>query len=1064
MDLAGCTATNLLWINVQSTAAGEYRVIVTNIAGAVTSDVVRLVVLSPPVVISQPKDRAVATGTAASFNVTASGSTPFRYQWRLGGVDVTGATNANLVFSKADITNAGAYTVVVTNLAGAVTSSVAVLSVAEGWVYTNVQGAILPYRLFLPLNYDPLKKYPLVLFIHGASETLCGTDNLKQLTDMGQYVFLAASNQIKQPCFLLCPQIVLRPATDEYQTFYLSYCERMAAVLGQLKTEYSVDPEQVLVTGMSMGGYCAWTMLALYPDLFAAGVPIAGGCFLTRFAPRYLDIHHPVWNFHAANDTVVPALYSDDAIGKLRNFGRNLIYTRYQSGGHNSWTPGYATPGLVDWVMSQRRGTDSPHEPILTINNPASSTIFLTNATSLSLTGTAGALSATVTNVAWINTANGASGVAVGTSAWSITDLPLQPGMTNLIIVTATAPTGVASYGGNTTFNDTLTVVDCPLQSVLQFHLSSYSVAEDAGELVVSVTRSFFESDAVTVDFAATDGSATSGLDYVATNGTLTFAPGETVKQFTLPILNDALKEAGETILLTLSNPGSGGVLGPQKTTTVTITDNDAGFQFEFPNYAVTENGGDVLIGVARGADTNNAASVAFATAGSTAITSMDFTGTNGTLTFEPGENLKFLTVPIRNDGAKESDEVFRVTLSNPTGGALGSQTTATVTIRDNDPGVQFKLSQYWAQETDGTLAVQVLRGNDVNLAAFTVNYTTSNLTASADIDYLGDTGTLAFAEGEMEKTVTVTILYDELAESDEQFRLMLRSLTAGFTLGANSLATNTIVDTTGWRPSGFDEVRVLPDHRVELSVSGCVNQRFSNYFSLHPIEVSSNLVDWTPLVTLLRTNNSTNALTFTDAQATNEAARFYRTPRANQITPFFLKPDGPFPVGVVSRLLTDPSRRNRYGVSTACSFMVTVWYPAVAAAGRLPAPLEHPEIAGDPTVSYGNWAYFMDRMPHLATHALPDMPCTSNEAPYPVLLFSPATLGGHAHAAERGPYLASHGYVVVGIEHYDCFATILPDGSPMTAFSLGAAGPMDRVRDLGFVLDELTKWVLRRL
>ncbi len=1061
VDLAGQTNATLVLTNVQPANAGEYRVIVTNSDGATPSDIARLVVVTPPAITSQPRDRAVASGVLASFSVALSGTTPFNFQWRQGGVDLPGATGQTLTHSKADITNAGAYTVVVSNLAGAVTSSVAVLSVAQGWIYTNAQGFILPYRLFLPLNYDPAQEYPLVLFIHGAGEEECGVDNLGQLKDNGQYVFLAASNQIKQPCFLLCPQIVLRPETNQYQTFYLSYCERMAAVLGQLETEYSVDPQRVYVTGLSMGGYCAWTMLALYPEMFAAGVPIAGGCFLTRFAPRYLDIRHPVWNFHAANDPVVPALYSDDAIGKLRNLGRNPIYTRYQTGGHGSWVPGYATPGLVDWVMSQRRGTDSPHEPILTITAPAAQTIFLTNATSLDLSGSAGALYTSVSQVIVTNTANGASRLAIGTTNWSVTNLSLQPGMTNFIIVTAKAPSGTPALAGETTFNDTLTVANGPLQAVLQFHLSSYSVAEDAGRLVVTALRSVLETNTVTVDLATTGGSAVSGLDYVATNGTMTFAPGETMKQFALSILNDGLKEANKTIQLTLSNPSQGAVLGLQKTTTATITDNDPGFQFEFPNYSATENAGAVLIGVTRSADTNTAATVNFATSASSATSGSDFIATNGTLAFAPGENIQFLTVPIQNDALKESSETFRVALSSPTAGTtLGSQTTATVTILDNDPGVQFVRNRFWVQESDGSLSVRVLRGNDVNLAPFTVGYLTANLTALADSDYLATTGTLAFAEGEMEKTVSVPILYDGLAEPDEQFKLTLRNLSASFTLGTNSIATNTIVDTTGWSPHGFDAVNIQPDRSIQLSLYGGVNQRFSEYFDLYPIEVSSNLVDWTPLVTLLRTNSSTNALTFTDAQATNEAARFYRTPRATQITPFFLKPDGPFPVGVVSRLLTDPTRRNRYGVSTSCSFMVTVWYPAEAEAGRQPALFEHPELASDPTVPVTTWAFFMDRMPHLVTHATVDSPCTTHHAPYPVLLYSPASLGDHAHASERGPYLASYGYVVVGIEHYDCLATIFPDGTPMTAFSLGSsAGPMDRVRDLGFVLDELTKW-----
>src|SRR5439155_9097507 len=87
---------------------------------------------------------------------------------------------------------------------------------------------------------------------------------------------------------------------------------------------------------------------------------------------------------------------------------------------------------------------------------------------------------------------------------------------------------------------------------------------------------------------------------------------------------------------------------------------------------------------------------------------------------------------------------------------------------------------------------------------------------------------------------------------------------------------------------------------------------------------------------TLVRTNRSTNATLFLDLAAANHALRFYRT-ATNQLTTPLPPPDGPYRVGVFSRLLTDLSRTNRY-VKTNSSFMVSVWYPAESVAGMLPA------------------------------------------------------------------------------------------------------------------------------
>jgi hypothetical protein len=94
------------------------------------------------------------------------------------------------------------------------------------------------------------------------------------------------------------------------------------------------------------------------------------------------------------------------------------------------------------------------------------------------------------------------------------------------------------------------------------------------------------------------------------------------------------------------------------------------------------------------------------------------------------GEKVQTFTVPILNDSLKETSKIFRLTLSNPTNQVLGTQKTATVTIFNNDPGVQFEFSQYWVQENEVALTVKVLRGNDVNLPLFTVDFATTNLTA----------------------------------------------------------------------------------------------------------------------------------------------------------------------------------------------------------------------------------------------------------------------------------------------------------------------------------------------
>jgi dienelactone hydrolase len=216
-------------------------------------------------------------------------------------------------------------------------------------------------------------------------------------------------------------------------------------------------------------------------------------------------------------------------------------------------------------------------------------------------------------------------------------------------------------------------------------------------------------------------------------------------------------------------------------------------------------------------------------------------------------------------------------------------------------------------------------------------------------------------------------------------------------------------------------------------------------------------LVDWTPLVTLQRTNSSTNAFTYTDSQAWTSNIRFYRTVTNNLITPV-REPTGPFAVGVISRLLTDPTRRNRYGISTNGSFMVSIWYPAVQEPGRLPSPLTERQLAQDPGVV----GSFTDRIPYFVGHALPDAQCAPNQTPYPIVLFSPGWWVMRSGMAEQSEDLASHGYIVAALDHFDVMGSVFPDGTYLKGDTTDAgrsvAGFQDRVKDLRFVLEELVR------
>jgi len=129
-NLLGATNSLLSLSNVQLTDSGSYAVVVGNFAGSVTSAVVALtVIISPPVVLVQPQDLSTFCGDTAILQVSIDGSSPLRYQWRFENGTIPGATQSSLVLSKVLPAQAGEYSVVVTNGSGAITSTVAHLTV-----------------------------------------------------------------------------------------------------------------------------------------------------------------------------------------------------------------------------------------------------------------------------------------------------------------------------------------------------------------------------------------------------------------------------------------------------------------------------------------------------------------------------------------------------------------------------------------------------------------------------------------------------------------------------------------------------------------------------------------------------------------------------------------------------------------------------------------------------------------------------------------------------------------------------------------------------------------------
>lgn len=196
--------------------------------------------------------------------------------------------------------------------------------------------------------------------------------------------------------------------------------------------------------------------------------------------------------------------------------------------------------------------------------------------------------------------------------------------------------------------------------------------------------------------------------------------------------------------------------------------------------YTVEEGAGSVAITLRRTEGKAGAVSVDYATSDDTAVAGSDYTAVSGTANWADGDYApKVINAPITIDTDPEEEKQFFFTLSNPTGGAtLGEITQATVRILDDDvhPGgeMRFSESAYSVSEDGGTIQIPVQR-TGASAGASSVDYATSDGTATAGVDYVAASGTLNWADGDTtDKTIEVTINDDSDAVGDRNFNLAL--------------------------------------------------------------------------------------------------------------------------------------------------------------------------------------------------------------------------------------------------------------------------------------------------
>jgi pimeloyl-ACP methyl ester carboxylesterase len=196
-----------------------------------------------------------------------------------------------------------------------------------------------PFVVFVPRAYDPARRWPLIIFLHGSGEW----QNAMRPTEVG----LPVRRQMES-----FPFLVAYPLGRGSIGFGTIAEQDVLSVLAETRRAYAVDDDRIYLTGLSMGGMGTWSLGLAYPHLWAAIAPVCG-----RGDPRLCDnaLHLPAWVFHGDADRSVPVQGAREMVGRLRELAYEVRYDEYPDVGHNSWDRAYDGTALFDWFLTHRR-------------------------------------------------------------------------------------------------------------------------------------------------------------------------------------------------------------------------------------------------------------------------------------------------------------------------------------------------------------------------------------------------------------------------------------------------------------------------------------------------------------------------------------------------------------------------------------------------------------------------------------------------------------------------------------------------------------------------------------
>ena len=212
----------------------------------------------------------------------------------------------------------------------------------------------MPYRLFVPKGYDARRRYPLVVWLHGAGGA--GTDNLQQISGdqvAGTRLWVKPETQAANAAFVVAPQSATAWVPGSGLPALQPDVQVVAALLDALVAEFPIDRRRVYVIGQSLGGGAAWNLAIHQPERLAGVVLVCPSRRDVSLSAQAAKV--PLWVFQGDQDGLI--VRTRELIDRVTKGGGHPRFTVYPKQGHDIWTRAFAEPGLVEWVFARVNAT-----------------------------------------------------------------------------------------------------------------------------------------------------------------------------------------------------------------------------------------------------------------------------------------------------------------------------------------------------------------------------------------------------------------------------------------------------------------------------------------------------------------------------------------------------------------------------------------------------------------------------------------------------------------------------------------------------------------------------------